>query len=260
VTDDTFVELLNVILDEFGGGAILIDWSGSSHNPDYVQAAPETLTIAKEISLIMGKLMVKYNLPNSMFQCVGHSLGGQICGRAGNFLRLGEIFALDPAGPNFDRPSVGRLNPESADFVTVIHSAARGLSLNLGIIQPSGHVDFYPNGGGNQPDCKARVEFKTDSIFGLIGSIWTSTMNVLDDVTDDVVGSCSHFTSIKLFVESLKSKRCVARQKCTDYNSLPGSCSPSTVVPLQVIGHAREYSERGIFYLTTNGQAPYCKG
>jgi hypothetical protein len=261
VTDDTFVELTNVILDAFGGGVILIDWSGASHNPDYVQAAPETLTVAKEVSLIMGNLMAQYNLPNSMFQCVGHSLGGQICGRAGNYLKLGEIFALDPAGPDFiDREPSGRLCPESADFVTVVHSAAKGLTLNLGMFPPCGHVDFYPNGGGNQPDCKAKVEFKLDSLFGLIGSVWDSSMSVLDDITDDVAGTCSHFTSVRLFVESLKSSKCVSRQKCTDYASLPRSCSPATVTPLQVIGHAREYDARGIFYLTTNQNAPYCQG
>ena len=46
------------------------------------------------------------------------------------------------------------LNPSSADLVDVIHTnGVAGVVLNLGTMKVLGHVDFYPNGGGRQPEC-----------------------------------------------------------------------------------------------------------
>jgi pancreatic triacylglycerol lipase len=42
--------------------------------------------------------------------------------------------------------------------VDVIHTdAGPFLSGGLGILQPVGHVDFYPNGGIEQPGCREGV-------------------------------------------------------------------------------------------------------
>jgi len=62
---------------------------------------------------------------------------------------------LDPAGPLFEnRDWTCGLNPSSADLVDVIHTNGEpGVVLNLGTLKVLGHVDFYPNGGGRQPDC-----------------------------------------------------------------------------------------------------------
>ena len=58
---------------------------------------------------------------------------------------------LDPAGPFFSEDDVDeRLNPDSANFVDVIHTCSRYLGLSAAM----GHVDFYPNGGvRKQPGC-----------------------------------------------------------------------------------------------------------
>lgn len=42
-----------------------------------------------------------------------------------------------------------KVSPGSAKFVDVIHTAA-GI---IGVVNPVGHVDFYPNGGVRQPGC-----------------------------------------------------------------------------------------------------------
>lgn len=58
---------------------------------------------------------------------------------------------LDPALPFFttaDRHS--KLDKTDAKFVDVIHTNA-GV---FGKIEPSGHVDFYINGGQTQPACE----------------------------------------------------------------------------------------------------------
>lgn len=65
---------------------------------------------------------------------------------------------MDPALPGFTPlPIVGQglvedghLNTNDSHFVDVIHTCAG----YLGIKDPIGHVDFYPNGGGPpQPGC-----------------------------------------------------------------------------------------------------------
>jgi hypothetical protein len=82
------------------------------------------------------------------------------------------FIGLDLAGPYFENtdPRV-RLDPADALFVDVIHTdGANNLLLGLGktsfhfninqfdrfssgTLQRMGHVDFYPNGGYDQPNC-----------------------------------------------------------------------------------------------------------
>lgn len=58
---------------------------------------------------------------------------------------------LDPAKPTFSRAGPeGRLDPTDAMFVDVIHTCGKF----LGLFEPLGHVDFYPNSGQpSQPGC-----------------------------------------------------------------------------------------------------------
>ena len=74
---------------------------------------------------------------------------------------------LDPAEPYFQYtvPAV-RLDPSDANFVDVVHTdVASIISGGFGMNQTCGHVDFYPNGGINQPGCKeAPIKNVWDSI------------------------------------------------------------------------------------------------
>ena len=88
---------------------------------------------------------------------LGHSLGAHICGLASNVIQnqLARISGLDPAGPFFESKDIAvRLDPSDGKFVDVIHSNADfKFGFALGSAQASGHVDFYPNGGEDQPGC-----------------------------------------------------------------------------------------------------------
>ena len=56
-------------------------------------------------------------------------------------------------------------------FVDVIHSNAKPLvDMGAGLYEPCGHVDFYPNGGQEQPGCP-------NPITGAIGKILTFNWN-----------------------------------------------------------------------------------
>lgn len=75
---------------------------------------------------------------------------------------------MDPAEPDFEHLSEGiRLDPADANFVDVIHTNGAPISnLGYGLMQASGHVDFYVNGGEKQPGCKNQIS-------GLLGSLFT---------------------------------------------------------------------------------------
>lgn len=69
------------------------------------------------------------------------------------------IPGLDPAEPHFSNTSpMVRLDPTDAEFVTAIHTDCNPfISGGLGISQPVAHIDYYPNGGRNQPGCNNGV-------------------------------------------------------------------------------------------------------
>ena len=117
---------------------------------------------------------------------VGHSLGAHVCGFAGRSSlhgKPGVIIGLDPAGPEFDvNKPLERLNKDDANYVHVIHSNLHKVLYQLGISEPIGHADFYPNYGLTQEGCMG-------------GSI-TSITEVADDDQDFdegmSTGSCNH--------------------------------------------------------------------
>uniref|UniRef100_A0ABD2WJM7 phospholipase A1 n=1 Tax=Trichogramma kaykai TaxID=54128 RepID=A0ABD2WJM7_9HYME len=114
---------------------------------------------------------------------IGHSLGAHVVGQAARLLKMSNhrpavhrITGLDPANPCFNDVKVAfRLRKSDARFVDIIHTnSAPGLNPNFGLYDRigtfvfffniymfihtffPGHVDFYINGGNNQPSCATR--------------------------------------------------------------------------------------------------------
>ena len=126
----------------------------------------------------------KIELNHNGIYFVGFSMGCQVAHFAAEYLKyqgikIHRITALDPARVlTLEVPNI-QVNMTDAFFVDVIHTSADdmeigwlgwGPSVNtvigkgrVGILQPLGHIDFYPNGGGWQPVCGAR---KTRGIIG----------------------------------------------------------------------------------------------
>lgn len=169
----------------------------------------------------------------------GHSLGGQIAGFTGAAFNgsIGQIIALDPAGPLFTipflNPIVDRLDATDAKFVQVIHTS-KGL---LGVYADCGHQDFYPNDG---------IVPQSGCILPLI----------TDSVTPDSI-SCSHFKAISYFTKSLNpAVKCKATE-CTSYIQwLGGFCAFKATDQMGVWSSKRP----GRYFSKTSALSPYCTG
>lgn len=79
-------------------------------------------------------------------------IGRTIISRSNNSMKLRRITGLDPANPAFF-PSFfyQPLTYREAEFVDIIHTDANV----YGQPYSTGTVDFWPNGGKNQPGCPA---------------------------------------------------------------------------------------------------------
>lgn len=68
---------------------------------------------------------------------------------------MSPCLGMDAAGPYFEgTPNRVRLDPGDAYFVDAIHTDGQSITnLAWGINEPVGNVDFYPNGGVDQPGC-----------------------------------------------------------------------------------------------------------
>lgn len=168
---------------------LVVDWLNLAHQL-YPEAVNHTrrvgLSIADLLNWLQDEQMPLYNV-----HMIGYSLGAHVAGYAGTFVKgtIGRITGLDPAGPFFEGvDSHKRLSPDDADFVDVLHTYSRApLGLSIGIQQPIGDIDIYPNGGDVQPGCAL------SDVVGYAGGI----VDML---------KCEHERAVHLFVDSLMNK------------------------------------------------------
>ncbi|EDO48486.1 predicted protein, partial [Nematostella vectensis] len=138
---------VNVVITDWGPGADGMYW----------QATANTRLVGAQIAELVKFLNKQTGNTPSSFTVIGFSLGGHVAGYAGSRiknttgLKLGRISGLDPAGLYFVNEHVDvRLDPSDAEFVDVMHTDMDF----AGTSTQSGHIDFYPNGGKNQPGCR----------------------------------------------------------------------------------------------------------
>ncbi|XP_036059337.1 lipase member I [Onychomys torridus] len=140
-----------VLLKHEDVNLIVVDWNQGATTLIYNRAVKNTRIVAKYLSESIQNLL-NHGVSLDNFHLIGMSLGAHISGFVGKLFngQLGRITGLDPAGPRFSgKPSDSRLDYTDAKFVDVIHTDSNG----LGILEPLGHIDFYPNGGRKQPGC-----------------------------------------------------------------------------------------------------------
>ncbi|KAI4873832.1 hypothetical protein NFI96_007417 [Prochilodus magdalenae] len=171
---------------------IVVDWL-SLANQLYPDAVNHTRHVGLSIAALLDWLQVEQQLPLQQVHLIGYSLGAHVAGYAGNSVRgtIGRITGLDPAGPMFEgAESNKRLSPDDAEFVDVLHTYTReALGVSIGIQQPIGDIDIYPNGGDVQPGCTLGAVLSTAAMGNF--------MEVM---------KCEHERAVHLFVDSLMNK------------------------------------------------------
>jgi len=238
---------------------ICIDWEAlanlvtASNAFCYTIAADSTKLVGIRTALLIRFLVHHRFTDLNNIHILGHSLGAHGAGFAGKSVqelfeksKVSRITGFDPARPRFEGvPTTDRLHWTDAQFVDIIHTASGdweilGL-LSFGLIPfpvalkyPMGHVDFYPNGGTNQPGCWG------------IRSVW-----------------CSHSRSYHYYVESLVNEdsmflayRCSTIEEAED-----GTCSyKAEADDTNLMGEHTTFinsTAKNVYYLETNEEYPY---
>lgn len=246
---------------------VVVDWSSGGNTWNYYRAAVNTRVVGYQIARFLEHVENATTVRNASdgdtwgpVYLVGHSLGAHICGftakemkRRRSKWRIERITGLDPAQPCFkNADSTVKLHKSDAPFVDVIHTNGRLLSeIGLGLPEPIGHVDFYPNGGRNQPGCVS-----ADS------SYFEYLPIPLREINKSI---CSHGRSYVYLTESLISD---VRRNCTfwahhwdlSYRNLmkiaARSCDRNTCSEMGI--NAINYPHRGTFFVATSNSVPFC--
>ncbi|XP_060583397.1 pancreatic lipase-related protein 2-like [Ruditapes philippinarum] len=208
---------------------ITVDWGQGADLP-YLQAVANSRLVAAKISRLI-KIM---EIPPKKIHIIGYSLGAHIAGYVGEDISgIRRITGLDPAEPNFSNTdSVVHLEKTDAEFVDIIHTDILTHGSGVGWIEDSGHIDFYPNGGKNQPGCSGTFDM-----------------------------TCSHHRSTQLFIESINTDYPFYGYPCEsidDLESNRGNCLTCSRGVCPEMGYnADKSNSRGKYYLLTREEAPF---
>ncbi|KAF9798366.1 hypothetical protein SFRURICE_016004 [Spodoptera frugiperda] len=129
---------------------------------------------------------------------------------------------LNPTGRHWGAGSQ-RLRSTDATYVEVIHTDTFG-ALSNGIGDPIGHVNFYPNGGKNQPGC--------------------------------VFHSCCHARSFELFAASIKEDNRLKGNRCSSMTQMNLNLCRGGLVELGGIDPSKT-GESGIYRINTSRRYPF---
>ena len=139
-------------------------------------------------------------------------------------------------------------------FLTTVfirhHSAVyKGTSApGLGMRQPCGHLDFYPNGGRDQPGCDSYAHTLTSFLEGS-----------LDDFESELF-ACRHIRAVRIFTDSIiQNPDCsFVGHECKNFDEFMKVGMPGVASYHGVGGRAAEQEQRacvgrkgrGVFALT----------
>ncbi|KAG7199611.1 hypothetical protein KM043_014214 [Ampulex compressa] len=207
---------------------IAVDWHRLATAPCYPLAVHNVPHVGDCLAQLIDRLR---DLGAADVHVIGFSLGAHVPAFSANVLRpykIPRITGLDPAMPLFVTVSNDeKLDAGDAEFVDVFHTNA----FVQGKVEPSGHVDFYMNGGINQPGC-----WEKRNPFG-----------------------CDHHRSAQYFAESINSELGFWGWRCYGFVAyLVGLCPPRN--PAVLAGDEVNREQRGFFLVKTGYESPYALG
>lgn len=153
---ETFMQYAEAYLNRDDYNFIAINWLRGAKTINYVKARHRVQKVGMATAKFIDYL-VTLGLDLDHLILIGHSLGAHACGITGKNVKSGKVAAivgLDPALPLFQlNHREHRLHYTDAKYVQIIHTSG-GF---LGVKNPIGHADFYPNFGCVQPACKSSI-------------------------------------------------------------------------------------------------------
>ncbi|XP_015592390.1 pancreatic triacylglycerol lipase isoform X2 [Cephus cinctus] len=237
---------------------IILDWTRGA-GTTYQAAVANTELVGRQLALILLDV-IKLGVNPVNIHIIGFSLGAHVAGCASEVLKkrnllLGRITGLDPASPFFKnhlvRDRSRKLDVSDARLVDVIHTdGSEVFTDGFGLLKPIGHIDFFPNGGIEQPGC---IDVKN--------SVVVSHFN--EESLNRKI-ACSHIRAWKYFVESMHTQ--FQNCKFTSWTCKRGAssfkkglCFPRAVTNgPQEMGYAADRGPSGVFYLVTRPEEPFC--
>ncbi|XP_078416533.1 lipase member H-like isoform X2 [Cetorhinus maximus] len=170
---------------------IIVDWNRGATTINYSVAVSNTKKVADILVPVISNIL-KIGGSLNMIHMIGVSLGAHISGFVGSRFngQIGQITGLDPAGPLFRGKGKGdRLDPSDAQLVDVLHTDIDA----LGYEEILGNIDYYANGGTDQPGCPATI------------------------ISGKRYMVCDHQRSVYLYINSLHSTCNITVYPCASY-------------------------------------------
>ncbi|XP_073966207.1 pancreatic triacylglycerol lipase-like [Choristoneura fumiferana] len=219
------LHLIPRVLQAADVNVIAVDWSAGAYEPDYNGVVNTNVPLSADS---IGRFIFWLNLVTGssldLYHIIGFEVGGHLGGLVGRSLNglVPFITALNPPRTGWNETNMFR--PSDGLATEAIHTDVFG----SGMLEPVADCDFYPNGGLVMPGC-----------------YW-------------VDWECSRDRSYQYFAESIVSGGFTSVKCESTTDALEGNCDSEETI---VMGGLVDKSGRsGIFYLTTNAQAPFSTG
>ncbi|XP_065212216.1 pancreatic lipase-related protein 2-like [Planococcus citri] len=252
-------DMISELLKHGDYNVIVVDYDLAALIPDFFKQVANARLLGLQIGYFVNYLVDNYGVDPKSVHIIGHSVGAQVAAYAGNVIKnLGRISGLDPAVFFYHgMDPLVRLDSSDADFVDAIHTnGIDHIFLGEGISDLSGHVDFYVNGGKNQPGCQAHEqgdellsEFKKHGLREAISALT----------------GCEHLRSAKLFVDSINNNCTFTGYRCSSYERFEeGGCfSCEGNSSCAVMGFNADQNTNlvpgGRYFIDTGSSLPYCR-